>query len=128
MNQLTEQIVKNKPKQRLSHKRCQELRRRVIKCSTSCAVMGDMMLDFDLELADNESLVYIAQLLVMNENFSAWQYYLKTSLTGDQQDHVKSVMNEHLKAITQERSVAMALSAYKDALKTKGNKYLIKLT
>ncbi len=127
MNQLATQLNQNKPKQRLTHKRCQELRRRVINCSKSFSAMGDMMLDFDLESADNESLIYIAQLLVMHDNMTAWQYYLKTSLIGAAQDVVKAKMSNDLKLITDERSVAMALSAYKAALKVKNNPYLIAL-
>ncbi len=128
MNQLTEAIIGDKPKRvRLTHKRCQELRRRIIRCSQSFSAFGDMMLDFDIAQADIESLTYIAQLLVMHENISAWQYYLKTTLQGQDQELVKETMRQHLTEVTQERSTSLALNDYKTALKTKGNKYLIQL-
>lgn len=83
MNELTQQLIrKDRPKQRLTHKQCQAIRRRVMGCSTRMSVMGDFMLDFDLATTDNESLIYIARLLIKHGDFVAWRYYVNVTLKG----------------------------------------------
>lgn len=117
--ELTQRIA-NRPKERLTHKRCQELRRRVMKCSTSFSALGDFMLDFDLEQADTESLFYIAQLLIKHGNFRAWQYYVNTSLKGlteGRQEAVKALIRANIERYDAKRDDAQAsLEAYQVGL------------
>lgn len=116
--ELTQRIVGNRPKQSLTHKRCQELRRRVIRCSQSYNVMGDMMLDFDIVQTDDESLMYIAQLLVKHGDYNAFLYYLKTTLQDDQKQAVKELVKADMQKYDAERegNISATLDAYKVGL------------
>lgn len=78
--ELTSQILKNVTLKRVTHAEAQKLRRRAIKCSQSMSAFGDMMLDFDLQQLDGESLVYIMLLMLRRNEVRQAGYFVNTSI------------------------------------------------